>query len=56
MCIVNAKGVRVYDGAIDDKPSAKQEDIKDAKNYVAQVLDALLDGKESPVRRTDAYG
>ena len=55
-CIVDAKGVRVYDGAIDDKSSANREDIKDAKNYVAQVLDALLDGKESPIRRTDAYG
>ena len=55
-CIVNAKGVRVYDGAIDDKPTPRKEDIKDAKNHVAQVLDALLGGKESPVRRTDAYG
>lgn len=56
ICVVNAKGVRVYDGAIDDKPSPNQEDLKDAKNHVAQVLDALLAGKESPVRRTDAYG
>lgn len=56
VCIVDAKGVRVYDGAVDDKPSPHKEDLKDAKNYVAQVLDALLAGKESPVRRTDAYG
>jgi hypothetical protein len=55
-CIVNAKGVRVYDGAIDDKRSANQEDIKTAKNYVAEVLDALLAGKESPIRRTESYG
>lgn len=55
-CIINAKGIRVYDGAIDDKRSAKSEDIKDAKCYVAEVLDALLAGKESPIRRTDSYG
>ena len=55
-CIINAKGIRAYDGAIDDKRSPKQEDIKDAKCYVAEVLDALLAGKESPIRRTDSYG
>jgi len=55
-CIINAKGIRVYDGAIDDKRTPKQEDIKDAKCYVAEVLDAVLAGKESPIRRTDSYG
>ncbi len=55
-CIVDAKGVRVYEGAIDDKPTPKKEDVKDAKNYVAQVLDALLEGKPSPIRRTEPYG
>jgi hypothetical protein len=55
-CIVNAKGERVYDGAIDDKPTAKKEDVKTAKSYVVEALDALLDGKEPPVRRTKSYG
>ena len=55
-CILDAKGIRAYDGAIDDKRSPKPEDIKDAKCYVAEVLDALLAGKESPIRRSDSYG
>jgi peroxiredoxin len=56
ICIVDAKGARVYDGAVDDKRTPRKEDVKDAKNYIAEVLDALLAGKEPPVRRTDAYG
>jgi len=55
-CIINAKGVRVYDGAIDDKKSANQADIKTARCYVSEVLDAVLAGKDSPIRRTDSYG
>jgi hypothetical protein len=55
-CIIDAKGIRVYDGAIDDKKSVKSEDIKNARCYVAEVLDALLAGKESPIRRTEPYG
>jgi hypothetical protein len=55
-CIVNAKGERAYDGAIDDKPTPKQEDIKTSRSYVSEVLDALLEGKESPIRRTKSYG
>jgi len=55
-CIVDAKGVRAYEGAIDDRPTPKKEDIQDAKNYVALVLDALLEGKPSPIRRTEPYG
>ena len=55
-CIINAKGIRVYDGAIDDKKSVKSEDIQGAKCYVSEVLDAILAGKESPIRRTESYG
>lgn len=55
-CIIDAKGIRAYDGAIDDKKSVKSEDIKDARCYVAEVLDALLAGKASPIRRTESYG
>jgi len=56
-CIIDAKGGRVYDGAIDDSKRARTaEEIKAAKCYVAEVLDALLADKESPIRRTDSYG
>ena len=56
MCIIDKKGIRVYDGAIDDKRSVDPEDVKTSKNYVRQVLDAVLAGKKSPVRRTTPYG
>lgn len=56
ICIINKKGVRVYDGAIDDNRSRNTEDIKTSKNYVSLVLDALMAGKPSPIRRTRPYG
>jgi peroxiredoxin len=56
MCIIDGKGVRAYDGAVDDAPMAQGEDIAKAKCHVQEVLDALLAGKASPVRRTKAYG
>ena len=56
ICIIDKDGVRVYDGAIDDKRSTKTEDIKTSKNYVTTVLDAVMAGKPSPIRRTKPYG
>jgi len=56
-CIIDAKGNRAYDGAIDDNRRAKTaEEIRKSRCYVSEVLDALLAGKESPIRRTDSYG
>jgi len=43
-------------GAIDDKPSVHKEDVKGAHNYIAQALDALLEGKEIATKMTDSYG
>jgi len=56
MCIIGKKGVRIYQGAIDDSPFAKGEEIKKARCYVKEVLDAVLEGKEPPVTETKAYG
>ena len=56
-CIVDKRGSRVYEGAIDDKPRArKAAEIAEAKNYVRLALAALLEDKAPPVARTDAYG
>ena len=44
-----------YAGAIDDDKNADADPSK-ARNYVAEVLDAVLAGKEPPVRATPAYG
>jgi len=57
ICVIDPKGVRVYDGAFDDAPRARsKEDIKAAKNYVDWVLGKVLKGEKSPVRRTKPYG
>lgn len=55
MRVINGKGEIVYSGAIDDDPSVKGDPTK-ATCYVAQVLDAVLDGKTPPVTSTKPYG
>ena len=56
MFIVDPLGNVIYNGAIDDKPSTDVEDVAGATNYVAQVLDAALAGKEIPVKSSKPYG
>lgn len=54
--IIDAKGMLAYKGAIDDKPSVDPATLKDAKNYVAPALDALLAGKPVETPETASYG
>lgn len=56
MFIINAKGTLVYKGAIDDKPSANQDDIPTAQNYVRNALAAMDAGKAPDPDSTRAYG
>jgi len=56
MFIINPQGVLIYQGAIDDTPSAEIEDLKTAKNYVSAVLDAAMNGKPVAVNTTKSYG
>jgi peroxiredoxin len=56
MVVISPEGGIVYRGAIDDKRSANVADVATAKNYVAETLDAVLDGKSAPVAETAAYG
>jgi peroxiredoxin len=56
MFVINPAGMVVYSGAIDDKPSADQEDIPGAKNYVQAALDAGMAGKPVEVASTQSYG
>ncbi|MCC6579394.1 MAG: thioredoxin family protein [Phycisphaeraceae bacterium] len=56
MFIISPEGKIVYQGAIDSKRSADSADIATSTNYVAQVLDAVLDGKPAPVSQTTPYG
>lgn len=54
--VIDGTGKLVYAGAIDDKNSTNPADIKGAKNYVADALDALKSGKPVPTASTRAYG
>lgn len=56
MFVIDSKGVLAYAGAIDDKPSTDQADVKTARNYVAAALDELRAGKPVTTSSTTAYG
>jgi peroxiredoxin len=56
MVVINPRGEIAYQGAIDSIRSADSDDCEVADNYVAQVLDAGLAGKEPEVENTTAYG
>jgi peroxiredoxin len=56
MYVVNAKGVLVYKGAIDDKASTDPADIPSSKNYVSAALDEVLAGKPVTTAETKPYG
>ena len=56
MYVINAEGVLVYHGAIDDKKSPDPAEIADAKNYVQAAVAETLAGKPVSVPKTEAYG
>jgi hypothetical protein len=56
MYVIDGDGVLQYKGAIDDKPTANDEDVKTAKNYVTAALGAVAEGKTPDPRATRAYG
>jgi len=56
MFIIDPRGMLIYNGAIDDRPTTDAGDISGAKNYVAAALDAALAGKPIAVATTRPYG
>jgi peroxiredoxin len=54
--IIDPKGVLVYKGAIDDRPTTDAHDIQGAKNYLAAALDQSLAGKPVVTAATQPYG
>jgi peroxiredoxin len=56
MFIIDAAGVLVYNGAIDDTPSTDIADIATAKNYVKSALDEIMAGKQVTVATSQPYG
>jgi len=56
MIVVNPQGTIIYDGAIDDRPSAALADVARAKNYVSAALQEATSGKPVSVAATRPYG
>jgi peroxiredoxin len=56
MYIIDPKGLLVYQGAIDDKPSTRKNDIAQSFNYVKAALDASMAGKPVEISSTKSYG
>jgi hypothetical protein len=54
--VIDAKGVLVYAGGIDDKPSTDQDDVATAKNLVAAALGDLAAGRSVAVATSQPYG
>lgn len=56
MFVINSEGVLVYQGAIDDRPSADAASLQGATNYVTAALEALAAGRAVETAETVAYG
>lgn len=56
MFVVNAEGVLVYAGAIDNMPGFQENEVKGARNYVRQALAELKAVGRVSLPVTQAYG
>jgi peroxiredoxin len=56
MFVVDARGIVVYAGGIDDRPSTDLADVATAKNYVQAALDETLTGKAVTTPTSQPYG
>ncbi len=56
MYLIDASGKLVYQGGIDDKPTADKADIAGARNHVLAALGEVKAGKPVSVAETRPYG
>ncbi len=56
MFVINADGILVYKGAIDDNDSTRHKSVETAENYVVTALDATLKNEPVSVAETQPYG
>ncbi len=56
MAVIDPQGVLAYHGAIDDRPTARPEDVKGAQNYVRLALAAVAAGQPVKPAQTRPYG
>lgn len=54
--IIDPKGVVIYNGAIDDRPSPDPESLKGARNYAIEALQLSMQGKPVQVSTSRPYG
>jgi hypothetical protein len=56
MYIINPDGILEYNGAIDDKPTARLRDLEGAHNYVVAAMTSLMNGEAVEVTTNTPYG
>ena len=56
MFVINASGAVVYQGAIDDRPSARAASLEGANNYVRAALADVAAGRAVRTAQTTPYG
>ena len=56
MVVIDPKGIMIYSGAIDDKPTPDLQDVATATNYVSQALQEAMAGKQVQTPSTRPYG
>lgn len=54
--IIDKSGKVAYSGALDDQPTPDPASLKNARNYVAEALNAILAGQQVKVPATRPYG
>jgi hypothetical protein len=54
--VIDPAGKLIYQGAIDDKPTTDQQDLKGARNYLNEALTDAMAGKPITVASTRPYG
>ena len=56
MYVIDKAGVLAYMGAIDDKPTSNLADLKTARPYLKEALEAVVAGQPVKLASTRAYG
>jgi AhpC/TSA family len=54
--VIDPTGKLIYQGAIDDKPTTDQADLKGARNYLSETLTEAMSGQPIQVASTRPYG
>jgi AhpC/TSA family protein len=56
MFIIDPKGILIYNGAIDDRPTTDLADVNGARNYLTLALEEATSGKPVSIPTTRPYG